>query len=48
MTLDEKISQMMNAAATIVGGRRPSEKALESGEVLRTELTITGDVNVIE
>jgi beta-glucosidase len=31
-----------------LGGRQPNQKALMSGEVLKAELTVTGDTNVIE
>jgi beta-glucosidase len=31
-----------------VGGCQPSKKALDSGEVLKAELRLTGDANVIE
>ena len=31
-----------------IGGCQPSQKALNSGSVLKTELEVTGDINVIE
>jgi beta-glucosidase len=31
-----------------VGGRQPSQKALSSGNVLKTELEVSGEVNLIE
>jgi beta-glucosidase len=31
-----------------VGGRQPSQKAISSGDVLKAELKIIGDLNVIE
>ncbi|MGD1046798.1 MAG: glycoside hydrolase family 3 C-terminal domain-containing protein [Bacteroidota bacterium] len=31
-----------------VGGRQPSQRAMNSGDVLKTELKVIGDVNVIE
>ncbi len=31
-----------------IGGRQPSPKALGTGEVLKAELVVTGDINIIE